>query len=170
MSTSEAVLCGIFFSWWVLSAAGQSKARMMSTIRSYDLFHLIPNCRFFAPVPARRDYHLEYRTRTENGCHSRWQRVVLLDERRWWTSFWNPKKRLRKAFNTAVRRIARNRKNWGDKSAKQSLSYIQLLIFVTKMVSGQAGDVQFRILSASDFAEEPSLRLNFISDWHRTNK
>jgi hypothetical protein len=169
MSTSEAVLGGVFFGWWALSIGGQSKARIMNKIRAYDLFHLIPNCRFFAPVPACRDYHLEYRIRAQNGEHSRWERIVLLEERCWWTSFWNPRKRLRKAFNTAVRRIARSRKDWGDRSASQSLSYIQLLIFVTKMAAGHyQNHVQFRILSSSDFAEEPSLRLNFISDWHRT--
>ena len=164
-------LLGLFAAWWLLSLLGQSKTRHIARVRAFDLFHLIPSCRFFAPRPSCRDYHLEYRLRGPSGLECRWRRIVLAGERSWISVLWHPDKRTRKALSTIVRQLSRYLSRWGDQSTRQSLPYLRLLLFVENNISAQTGEaLQFRILSSADYAQDCRVRLTFKSDWHSMRK
>src|SRR6266568_2610173 len=104
MNFADAALLCFFIGWWLVSLVAQWKHERLTAIRSKDLLHLLPNWRFFAPVPARRDYHLEYRLRTVGSQLSRWTRIQILPRRTNRCVLWYPEKRQRKAFNTLIRR------------------------------------------------------------------
>ena len=171
MRPEEIIFILVLAVWLVTSLCAQFKTGFMSRLRGQDLFHLIPNWRFFAPVPARRDYHLEYRTRSREGRVSRYERIELLRERDWVTTVWNPRKRLRKAFNTSVRRIVRCRLRFGETSSLRCVAYLRLLNYLQGIATDSNGyALQFRIVSAADFADDPRPRLTFRSDWHLIEK
>ena len=136
-------------------------------MRSFDCLHLIPNWRFFAPIPAKKDYHLEYRLKLGESNTTRWERIELVAQRNFWSMFWYPSKRLRKAFNTSVRRIKRRLSDSGFDSASRSVSYLHLLNYLQNSVLiNNAKALQFRIISQQDFAKNRKPRLVFTSDWH----
>jgi hypothetical protein len=171
MKADELLFALLLACWWILSLCGQFKTDLVSRLRRQDIFHLIPSWRFFAPVPARRDYHLEYRTRSRDGRISRYQRVEFLRARNWITTLWNPRKRLRKAFNTSVRRIVKCRSRFGEAAALRCVAYLRTLHYLqTVLADKQSYALQFRIVSAADFADDPCLRLTFRSDWHLVSR
>ena len=171
MSPEEVTFILLLAIWWAVSLCGQFKTGFMTRLRGRDVFHLIPNWRFFAPIPARRDYHLEYRTRSRVGRVSPYERIELLRERDWLSTLWNPSKRLRKAFNTSVRRIVKCRSRFGEAASLRCVAYLRLLNYVQSIVADANGyALQFRIVSARDFADDPCVRLTFRSDWHLIDK
>jgi hypothetical protein len=163
----NSLLIAIFAIWAFLSAASQFKVRWIRSLQTRDVFHLIPNWRFFAPVPARRDYHLEYRTKKGSRNITRWKRIDLKYNRGRWCAVWNPNKRFRKSFNTQVRRLTRILSTGGRVAASHSLAYLTLLSYLQHMVDAQPNSVlQYRIVTCQDFAPKPILKLVFTSDWH----
>lgn len=167
MTLIEGALIILFAGWWLVSLGGQFKGSAITSLRSKDLLHLIPNWRFFAPVPARKDYHLEVRWTSGQKRVSRWSRVDILPPRHpLRTMLWHPEKRVRKAFNTAVRRITRVLRESGRHRATRSLSYLLMLNFLEHRCDPDARTIQFRVVSCQDFAETPVVRLVFLSDWH----
>jgi hypothetical protein len=153
--------------WWIVSLLNQFKDSWTSRFRSSDIFHFLPNWRFFAPVPARRDYHLEYRTRSSKGVVSKYQRMMLLEERSWLTTIWHPRKRLRKTFNTSIRRILCCRTRFGEAASLRCVAYLQLLNYLENSVASDTETAfQFRIITSIDYADDPTIRLALLSDWH----
>jgi len=164
---AEIAVVGLLSAWWVISFLSQFKDGPVSRFRSHDVFHLLPNWRFFAPVPARRDYHLEYRTRCAKGVVSKYQRVIFLQERNWLTTFWHPRKRLRKSFNTSIRRILRCKARFGETASLRCLAYLHLLNYLENSVTRNTERAfQFRIITSADYADDPTIRLVLRSDWH----
>lgn len=163
----EVALISLLILWWIVSLLGQVKTPFMSRLRSRDVFHLIPTWRFFAPVPARRDYHVEYRTMSRKGRISRYARVPMTSSRTWLSTVWNPGKRRRKSFNTSVRRIVRCRSRFGEAAAFRCVAYLQLLNHLQGLcLDASDRALQFHIISAADFADDPGVRLVLQSDWH----
>jgi hypothetical protein len=143
----------------------------MTHLRGRDVFRLIPNWRFFAPIPVRRDFHLEYRTRSCQGQVSWYERIELSQERDWVTTVWHPRKRLRRAFTTSVRGIVRCRARFGEPASLQCVAYLRLLNYLQSIVADTNGyALQFRIVSAADFAADPQIQITFQSDWHLIEK
>jgi hypothetical protein len=143
----------------------------MAKLKSKDALHLVPNWRFFAPVPARRDYHLEYRVKTTDLQITRWKRIAFYKERTLLSLVWYPDKRFRKAFNTSVRRITRSVRDHGFETAARSLSYMHLLNYLqARHLAKSARQLQYRIVSSQDFADDPRIRLVFTSSWHQQAK
>lgn len=170
MTAFDITLSVVFGSWWVISAAGQGKGPRISAIKTNDLLHLIPNWRFFAPSPARRDYHLEYRLKTFESETTLWRRVKLSSDRSIRCMVWNPEKRVRKAFTTSVRRITRHKRMHGFDGAARSLAYMHLLNYLqNRQASAKGRQLQFRIVASQDFADEVKTSLVFASSWHIQN-
>lgn len=166
LAIREWVLLCILLGWWLISLLYQFRSPTVAAIRAHDIFHFIPNWRLFAPVPTRRDYRLEYRLMTSDGTASGWSRIVLVSERRTWWIVWHPQKRVRKASNTAIKRIVRKTKS-GSLSTSNCLSHGQILrLLQNSPLSAGAQRIQFRILTSQDYAQDQSLRLVFTSSWH----
>jgi hypothetical protein len=162
LNIALAVLFGV---WAALSGLSQLRPAWLQRLKSRDLLHLIPNWRFFAPNPARRDYHLEYRTLAAGGAPRRWQRVQTIARRSISCALWHPAKRRRKAFNTLIRRLMRAAIDWGPQGAGRSVAYLTVLNHVQRK-AGAREPVQFRIVTAQDFCAARPVRLAFTSDWH----
>jgi hypothetical protein len=167
LTLADWVLLAVLAGWWIVSLFGQWRNSRVSAIKSRDFLHLIPNWRFFAPVPVRRDFHLEYRLRVPNSEVTPWMRIPLSDERGLRRAFWNPRKRLRKAFSTSVRRLTDVLREHGYYRAATSISYLHLL-HVAQHFSANVGAhaLQFRIVSCQDLAPNQRVRLIFTSTWH----
>jgi hypothetical protein len=161
------LLLAVFVGWWTISLFGQLKQPQVSAIKSKDLLHLIPSWRFFAPVPVRRDFHIEYRLRAQNSDLTRWMRIPLSAEKDFLCALWNPGKRLRKAFSTSVRRLTGTLRQNGYYAAATSLAYLHLLYYVQHITANTEGRaLQFRIISCQDLAHDQHVRLIFTSSWH----
>ncbi|MFT4850716.1 MAG: hypothetical protein ACI83B_003276 [Sediminicola sp.] len=157
--------------WWVLSFISQLNEKVRKIFNRY-IFRLIPNYRFFAPLPISRDYHLEYRVLKKSSLRpAKWDRVQFYSERSTLSAIWYPDKRKRKAFNTYAKRIIRLLRSYSIKSAKRSISYRHLLIYLQNISKGKNNfGLQFRIISERSFDKKPDRRLVLISDWHFPNK
>jgi hypothetical protein len=162
------LLVVLIFSLWIfLSIVSQFQLAWIQSLKTRDVFHLIPNWRFFAPIPARRDYHLEYRTKGVLLPATRWSRIDLVSRRRYWCAVWNPAKRIRKSFNTQVRRLTRSLATGDRAIAARSLAYLSLLNYLQHAVThDNIWLIQFRIVTCQDFSANSMVRLVFTSDWH----
>src|ERR1700733_14202562 len=117
MNIFDVALILLFSLWLLLTFIAQTSPKKIIRLRSKDVFHLIPNWRFFAPVPARKDYHLEYREQDARFETTKWNRIMFSPPRTAWCILWYPQKRYRKAFNTCVRRIIKMQKEYGYRGA-----------------------------------------------------
>src|SRR6266498_683301 len=84
--------------WLVATALGQHPHRMFGRIRGHDpIGMLIPNWRFFAPIPAQHDFHLLYRVLTPTGEQTPWTNATNATPRAWSHALWFPDRRRDKA-------------------------------------------------------------------------
>ena len=161
------VLIPLFSVWFLLSVLAQTKSKCIDSFKSKDLFKLIPNWRFFAPIPVRTDYHLEYRLLRCNNNITPWKKVLQRTPRNFWCFIWYPEKRFRKALNTSVRRIDKISSISGRQAAVRSYAYLGILYYLQNFCSQHLGNaLQFRIVSKQDFASNRSSTLIFKSRWH----
>ncbi|WP_329339006.1 hypothetical protein OG866_28420 [Streptomyces sp. NBC_00663] len=87
-----------FVAWLTVTLLSQHPHQVFDRFRSYDrLGLLIPNWRFFAPQPARHDFHLLYRTVSRTGEESEWQAASQIIKRAWAHVAWFPGRRQEKA-------------------------------------------------------------------------
>ena len=160
-STPEQLLAVLFVLWWGVAVMGQMRASVVSRMRAYDVFELIPAYRFFAPVPRFTEHLLELRTDDAS-----WTAVSTSFPRGWRSAFWNPEKRFATAFHLTAGRLLTHGKHQGMASAKQSLAYLQMLSIVETIAlvrtSLPPSRVQFRLVNVSD---SPA-HVVFCSDWH----
>ena len=170
LDTIHILFLAVLSVWWLISLISNWKYEKMKKFRSKDIFHLIPNYRFFAPVPAKKDYHLEYRIQTKASEYSKWKRIEFLSSRNFLSTFWYPDKRLRKSFNTSVRRITKMLSEYDYETTARSNSYLHLLNYLqNRNTAKNSKALQFRIVSQQDFAYNSKPKLVFTSDWHKQN-
>lgn len=71
-------------SWVLATAASQHPHRLFDGLRRFDVTGLIlPNWRFFAPEPAKHDFHLLHRVLTADGEQTGWEETTPIAPRRW---------------------------------------------------------------------------------------
>jgi len=140
----------LLFTWWIFSFISQFNEKIRKFFGK-GIFHLIPNYRFFAPIPIRRDFHLEYRLIKPTTL----------------SVIWYPDKRMRKSFNTYVRRIIKTLSSSNPKGVKKGISYLHLVNFLlNRDAAKESHGIQFKIVSEQTFDELCKPRLVLISDWH----
>ncbi|WP_158692713.1 hypothetical protein [Streptomyces roseochromogenus] len=84
--------------WLVATFLSQHPNRVFDRLRSLGFIgSLIPNWRFFAPTPARHDFHILYRTLTTSGEQSEWKQASSITPRSWSHAIWFPNRRAEKA-------------------------------------------------------------------------
>jgi hypothetical protein len=101
--------------------------------RRHDPLGLVPDYRFFAPVPIQSTYHLLYRDRLEDGTVTLWTEVPMHRPRRWWYACCSPVRRRNKAFVDVVTELARIIHTIGPDAVPHSIAYLTLLRFVTAL-------------------------------------
>ncbi|BDH59119.1 hypothetical protein [Tsukamurella sp. PLM1] len=84
----------------LVTAAGQHPNRMFDRVRRADrLGILIPNWRFFAPEPARHDFHVVHRVVAADGSVGEWRDTAPSEPRRWRHAVYFPERRRDKALS-----------------------------------------------------------------------
>ncbi len=168
----------MLFTWWIFSFISQFNEKIRKFF-GRGIFHLIPNYRFFAPVksdsitrflvpvPIRRDFHLEYRLIKPSLRTTEWTRIKFFSERTTLSIIWYPDKRMRKSFNTYVRRIIKTLSSSNPKGVKKGISYLHLVNYLqNRDAAKESQGIQFKIVSEQTFDELCKPRLVLISDWH----
>jgi hypothetical protein len=129
----------------------------------------IPSWVFFAPNPCVVTFHLLSRVKHVDGNLSCWKEVPTCGPRCWYNCFWNPEKRLRKAFfdlNTTIRTYAEQAKQEHQPHAVElTLAYLTLLHRLSLIASPLAAEIQFIIMESDAVLDTRAV--TFISNWHR---
>ena len=95
---AKAVTAG-FGGWLLATAASQHPHRAFDRFRDYDPTGLlVPNWRFFAPEPAKHDFHLLHRVLTADERQTRWQETTPISPRRSVHAVFFPSRRREKAM------------------------------------------------------------------------
>ncbi|MFB9314021.1 hypothetical protein [Nocardioides plantarum] len=144
-----------FSVWLIVSALNQFQMPAVKKLKRKDYFGLIPRWTFFAPNPARSDYHLYYRDQLPGGSLTPWSELNSPGERRLIVSVWNPGKRRQKAISDFMRSLSRTYRNLGSdpETLQLSLPYIGLLHYVSN-ADGHASEAvatQFAVLQTFGF-------------------
>lgn len=93
------LVAGGYAGWLVLTALSQHPHRMFDRFRRHDpLGLMLPNWRFFAPEPARHDFHVLHRVRRASGTTSPWVLSTRIAPRVVQHAVWFPGRRREKAM------------------------------------------------------------------------
>ena len=120
------------FGIWLLLTVLVLFPKLNPVIRGLDLLALVPEWRFFAPIPGQHDYHVLYRDEFVDGSVTDWTELPLVSDRRWWNIAWNPGKRGNKALFDAVSEFAVH-VGAGDKSVEISIPFLTLLNYISSV-------------------------------------
>jgi len=132
----------------VATAFSQNPIRSFDRPRKYDpLGVIIPNWRFFAPVPATADYHVLHRMVTDEGP-TEWQETFPLSHRRARQATWAPERRRDKSLFDVTAEIMSDVEGRSDVS--RQVGYRLLEAAVRRAVGSRAHDssIQFAVVEA----------------------
>jgi hypothetical protein len=96
-AAAKAITAGLG-AWVLATAASQHPHRAFDRMRDFDPTGLlVPNWRFFAPEPARHDFHLLHRVLTADERQTPWCETSPITPRRSRHAVWFPERRREKA-------------------------------------------------------------------------
>ena len=137
--------------------------RATLTIRRLDQLSLIPEWRFFAPIPMRGDHFLLYRDHYDDGAPTEWVEVFTRRERRWSHTVWNPDKRQNKALMDAVLALVRLLES-DPQPPHTSIAYLTILNLVSSLLRIDRPDsIQFLIMYQGSGMEP---KMHYVSEMH----
>lgn len=171
MTPAELAVAAFFGAWLAATVVNQFDLAAWQRVKAWDWFALVPRWTFFAPRPARTDFHLFYRDVMEGDAVGDWREVPLVPPRSpSLRGVWNPAKRRKKVFIDAVRGIVEIAAKLEDEpyAVKVTLPYLLLLNHVAALPRGPEVRARQFLVSESYgwFAEAPP-RVVFHSDAHR---
>lgn len=134
---------------------------------------LLPNWRFFAPMPAVHDHHILFRTSSPGGSTA-WEEVWPITPRHWLHTLWFPGRRREKGLFDLFFQIARLVTHVEMRQLPRTAPYRMLCGVVAERVrAGHAGRelperFQFALVKYSgvDDSEEPEYVM--VSPWEST--
>lgn len=151
---AEKAVIGIWGVWLLVSLLVYIP-RLTVRLRSWDVFMIVPEWRFFAPVPAQGVYHVLYRDELRDGSVTDWTEIQVAEKRRWWNCLWNPGRRGRKAFFDAVVELVQHVKYSPEMPLESSTPYLTLLNYVTgRMRPAPPAFTQFLIMHSRESYSE----------------
>ena len=99
LGTIAKAVCAGFGGWLLATAASQHPHRAFDRCRDFDPTGLlVPNWRFFAPEPAKHDFHLLHRVLTADERQTQWQETTPISPRRSVHAVFFPARRREKAM------------------------------------------------------------------------
>ncbi len=119
-----------FFALWAIASLAALVPRFTSWLRDHDLVGLLPQWKFFAPIPGRGDFYLLYRDIYAEDMTG-WTELPLGGERRWWNFLWNPRRRERKAVFDAARELPLYLTPEEKDAVHVSVPYLLMLSYVS---------------------------------------
>lgn len=166
MTSAEIVVIAIYSIWSVASVISQSTTKYKVALKKKDYFQLLPNYKFFCPIPVKFDYHLYIRREEVNNTISEWEYLSCYNNKRIFHSIYNPEKRDRKAFFHFVKHVKKYSHN--RKFLLSTAKYLTLLDFIKKRTfKAGAVAVQFKIIYKRDWDERIPEKLLYESDFHK---
>lgn len=166
----SAVVPAIFAGWFVTTVLSQHPDRGYDKLRSLDKTGtgiLIPNWRFFAPVPAMDDQHFLYRLANEDKTeHTEWRAVNQIPPRKTIHAFWFPSRRVDKAVFDVASTLMSNAASMNPLTieAKQA-AHDLILGFVRKNITPEPGYPLFQVMLVRypgyDHTEDPKYDMVF---------
>ncbi len=136
-------------------------------IRARDVLRLIPQWRFFAPVPSTSDYFVLYRDIFPNGAFTDWTELRSVP-RHWWNGFLFPAKRERKSELDAAMQLARMDPARPLIDTVTSVPYLAILNRVTRIERWvEPESTQFAIATINLGRENPGMQIYCVSGLHR---
>jgi len=166
LSPKELLVDSVLCVWLALSVLVYVP-RFRDIIRGRDLLSLIPEWRFFAPVPGQHDYHILYRDYYEGGEVDRWREIGVSLNRSFWCFLWNPKRRGKKALFDAVGELATHIQQ-GNTSPEMTMPYLTLLNHVSNVPRDRpAAMTQFMLMASEGTLGHADPAMMLISQCHR---
>lgn len=179
-TTTEAVLGravpALLAGWFVASVLGQHPDRGYDKIRNADRTGtgiLIPNWRFFAPVPAVEDQHFLYRLASEDRTrHTEWREVYAINPRKMIHALWFPGRRVEKAVFDVASTLMNNAGAMTPlhQEAKQA-AYGLVNEFVRRRLTPEPGYPLFQVMlvrySGYDHSEDP--KYDMVFEYEKVN-
>jgi hypothetical protein len=107
----------------VLTLWSQHPHPAFNRVRLKDNLSLIPNWRFFAPVPAQHDYHVYYRALDTDGGVSEWKPVHTITPRRNSQFVWFPSRRREKGLFDIVSELLPLLDSLGPRAVQNAPAY-----------------------------------------------
>jgi hypothetical protein len=164
LTVAALVVC--FFVAWAVGSLAVLVSRFTPWLRNHDLIGLLPQWKFFAPIPGRGDFHLLYRDVYAHGVTD-WTEIAFAEEGGWWTCLWNPRRRESKAVFDAARELPAYLTPEWQESATISVPYLTFLTYV----SGQARTVpplrtQFLLMYSEAALEGGRPQVSMLSHAH----
>lgn len=161
-----AALVVCFFAVWAAASLAALVPRCTPWLRTHDYAGLLPQWKFFAPIPGRGDFHLLYRDVYEDGVTD-WTEIAVGEERRWWNFLWNPRRRERKAVFDAARELpAYLMPEWRE-GAPISVPYLILLTYVSAQPRTLTPlRTQFLLMYSEAALEEGRPQVSMLSHAH----
>ena len=161
----ESLLVTVFGMWLLLSVLvlfpGPNAA-----IRRWDWFALIPEWRFFAPVPGQHDYYVLYRDKFSDDTVTDWTELEITGHRWWWSIVWNPGRRANKALLDTVMELA-VRATAEDPVIEISIPYLTLINYVSSVPrSASPKFTQFLLMRSPGRAPDEEPEVLFGSELH----
>jgi hypothetical protein len=145
----DSLLTLIFSGWFLVCLLGQERPSGVLKSRWFDFNGLLPNYRFFAPIPMMRDQRLEYRVFESDNLDHDWSLLMPLQNWRYRWLF-NPTQRLQKGLVDMCLLLLRTKFPKGG----FYLPYPYLLVLSTAIEAVghiDSGKFQFRIVQDSGY-------------------
>ena len=150
--------------WLCLSVLRQVLRPCPRWLSLLDRYRMIPGWHLFAPRVASYDYKLFIRDHRKDGTLSEWLDFTPLPQRRWWTSMWNPSRRIRKVFFADTRGLMK--RVAAEESPRHSREYRCLARYAVMCHdSGEASGRQFLLTASREHQVSPERLLVFKSDF-----
>lgn len=162
------LVLGFFAGWFGLSVLQQMDRTTLA--RKVDpTSMLVPNWRFFGPMPARHDHNVLHRVRLADGTTTPWTEESMTVARSWGQVLWHPRRRIEKALFDVSSELFQVSRELSDPRAIQlSVSYLSLLNHLSHRVAHppDALEVQFLLVRSATYEPEIPPELLFLSEWH----
>lgn len=170
-----AVLC--FFSF--CSVLNQFETNFKTTLSKLDILDLLPNWKFFAPVPGTQDFRIVYQDLVDDNFDSPWIECdVIQSGRKTWDFLWNPRKHFQKACIDVIQILLLDSANIRHSSPDQdkvklllqlTWSYCTVLKIAMSIERKHQKAVyrRFAILKSHGFSETMDIQPMFISYRHK---
>jgi hypothetical protein len=148
----DVIIVAVFAVWFIASALAQPRSSVIVKTRRRDFGGLLPNYRFFAPVPIAFDYQIFYRLVRE-GVAGEW---VPLDvpAKPSYCWLWNPQQRLKKAVNDLVTVLHLYRRPDLIDKIPASYAYVLILNHVKSLTRSEDASVQFIVTQTKGFEDK----------------
>jgi hypothetical protein len=139
---------------------------MAPWLRSQDVLRLVPEWRFFAPIPGMGDFHLLYRD-TYTGSTTDWTEIKIGDDRRWWNFLWHPRRREEKALTDAIRVMQPYLTPERIATAPLSVPYLTLLTYVSGLPRTlRPRQTQFLVMYSEAAIQDGQPQICLVSNIH----